>query len=50
VTTVLIGDEASAVAKAVDIQAFPTFLRIDDGRIWHAATAVAELAEPATSA
>ncbi|MDT7729275.1 MAG: hypothetical protein QOI21_5851 [Actinomycetota bacterium] len=50
VATVLVGDEASAVARAVDIQVFPTFLRVDDGRIGHAATAVAELAEPATAA
>jgi hypothetical protein len=48
VATIVVGEKASAVAKAVGIPAFPTFLRIDDGRIGHTATAMADLAERVT--
>jgi len=49
VAKIVVGNQAPALAKIVGIPGFPTFLRIDDGRIGHAATAMADLAEPATT-
>ncbi|SDY96336.1 hypothetical protein SAMN05421504_10829 [Amycolatopsis xylanica] len=50
VASLVLGDEASELVTAVDIQAFPTFLRVSGSRIDQAQTSVAALAEPVPSA
>ncbi|WP_370947236.1 TlpA family protein disulfide reductase [Amycolatopsis sp. cg5] len=50
VSALVLGDEATELTEAVNIQAFPTFLRVSGSRIDQAQTSVAALAEPVPSA
>ncbi|MFD8496968.1 TlpA family protein disulfide reductase [Amycolatopsis sp. NPDC059657] len=50
VASLVLGDEATELTKAVDIQAFPTFLQVSGSRIEQAQTSVAALAEKVPSA
>ncbi len=50
VASLVLGDEAAELVKAVDIQAFPTFLQVSGSRVDQAQTSVAALAETVPSA